>query len=99
MSRGQLRDDLMLAAYAVSLGFEVCPYQSGGKVTPAAFDDAGIPHDSLQFVLGDVSVWMTARGWRVARVVDGLFEKPNDSQFYAKLKDALDEGNRNWRDR
>src|SRR5690348_11752793 len=97
MSR-DFRDDLKLAAYAVSLGFGLLG--SPGQLSPAQFDDDGIPPpDSIQFVIGDVHVWNTARGWRVSRLVDGSYAKPSDSDFFDKLKHALDEGARNWRDR
>lgn len=101
MTRG-LRDDLKLGAYAISLGYELRGFADVKLSDPGAsalFHPDGCPRDGLQFVIGDVTVWDTARGWRVARLIDGLFEKPNPSQFYAKLKDALDEGARNWRDR
>lgn len=98
MSRGPFREDLLLAAYAVALGFEI-QGDRAVKLQTVLFDSNGIPHDGLQFLIGDVNIWQTSRGWRVARVIDGMFEKPNPSQFYAKLKPALDEGARNWRDR
>lgn len=96
--KGPLRDDLALSAYAVMLGYTLF----GHHALPLAgsqFDGDGIPGDSLQFVLGDVHVWATARGWRCSRLIDGMFEKPTDSDFFNKLKPALDEGARNWRDR
>ncbi len=102
MSRAPLRDDLVLGAYAISLGFEIRGHQDVKLTHPGAsmlFHPDGCPRDGLQFVIGDVSVWDTARGWRCARLIDGRYEKPSDSQFYSKLKDALDEGARNWRDR
>ncbi len=98
--RGPLRDDLTLAPYALALGYEVKGHHDV-KLTPvpALFDDGGVPRDSLQFVIGDVHVWNTARGWRCSRLIDGVFEKPTASDFFGVLKDALDAGDRNWRDR
>lgn len=89
----------MLAAYAVSIGYTICNPQNK-PIEPTRFDeDSGIPKWELQFTIGDVSVWLTARGWRVGRLVNGVFETATDSDFYSKLKPALDEGARNWRDR
>jgi hypothetical protein len=98
----KIRDDLRLAAYAYSLGYEVRGERFVDLRSPGGagmFNSDGIPPESLQFIIGDVHVWDTARGWRVARLIDGLYEKPSPSGFFAKLKDALDEGARNWRDR
>lgn len=102
MTRGPLRDDLMLGAYALSLGFEIRGHLDVKLTDPGAaglFNSQGCPPDALQFVIGDVNVWETARGWRVARLIDGKYEKPDPSQFFDKLKDALDRGAENWRDR
>lgn len=93
-----LRDDLALAAYAISVGYELRGHNDTA-IAVALFDYGGIPPDSLQFMIGDVHVWSTARGWRVSRLVDGLYAKPADSDFFRHLKQALDEGLRNWRDR
>lgn len=102
MSRAPLRDDLALAAYAVMLGYELRGYLDVDLKTAGAsalFAEDGIPGDGLQFKLGDINVWFTARGWRVGRLVEGRYEKPGDADFHHKLKAALDEGVRNWRDR
>lgn len=93
-----IRDDLRLAAYAVALKYSLRG-PGGMPLEAATFATNGTPYNGLQFVLGDVSVWDTSRGWRVARLVDGKFEHAQDSDFYKRLKDALDEGARNWRDR
>lgn len=96
---GVPREDLTLTAYALSLGFEIRAHLDL-DLHPSDFDDNGIPSDSLQFRIGDVHVWDTARGWRSSRFLPGgTYEKPTDSDFYRKLKDALDESARNWRDR
>lgn len=94
----KLRDDLALTAYALMLGFEVKGH-SDVALSFTHFNDDGIPSDGLQFAIGDMHVWDTARGWRVGRLWGGLFEKSTDSSFYTKLKAALDEAARNWRDR
>lgn len=87
MSRAPLRDDLALAAYAVSLGYSIRLYPGSG------FDEeTGLPDHSLQFNFGRTDVWNTQRGWRVADLNSGLYEKPVPEQFYSKLKDALDAG-------
>lgn len=96
--RGPLRDDLALAAYAVSLGFELRGHLDA-PLAATHFADDGIPPNSLQFTIGDVHVWATQRGWRMSQLVDGVFARPTDSDFYLKLKQALDEGARHWRDR
>lgn len=98
MSRSSLRDDLALAAYAVSLGYELRGHLDA-QLNITAFDSTGIPPDSLQFIIGDVHVWCTTRGWRVSRLVGDVFPRPTDSDFFPKLKHALDEGARDWRDR
>lgn len=101
MSRGPLRDDLALAAYAVSLGYELRGHYDvslSSAGAPALFNDDGIPHGSLQFIVGDVHVWATARGWRTSRMMpSGVYDLPTASHFREKLKAALDEGARNWR--
>ncbi len=95
---GTRRIDLALSAYAIALGFTVCGHMSV-PLTPDLFDDDGIPRESLQFTIGDIMIWETARGWRVGRLVDAHFLPPQDADFFQSLKLALDEGNRNWRDR
>lgn len=100
---GTAREDLKLAAYAYAIGFDIRGHLNADLRSAAGnglFNDDGIPADSLQFVIGDMHVWDTARGWRSSRFLPGgTYEKPTDSDFYRKLKDALDEGARNWRDR
>lgn len=94
------RHDLILTAYAVHLGFDVKAHHDLKITGPSLFDENGIPFDSLQFVLGDMHVWQTARGWRVSKLtVHGTYEKPTESDFFVKLLEALEEGNRRWRDR
>ena len=79
-----VRQDVMLAAYAVSLGFQI---ESG------RFDDKGIPVGTLAFNKGKIRVWCTERGWRVARQEgDRFLENPSDRDYFAKLKKALDAG-------
>ena len=97
----KLRDDLALAAYAVSLGYTLRGHNDLDLTpTPNFFGDDGVAHYSLQFRLGDMHVWATERGWRCSRLLArGMFEKPTDLCFWKSLKDALDEGVRNWRDR
>lgn len=94
----RLRDDIRLAAYAVALGYEVRGH-SDQKLVPSFFNDDGLPMASLQFTIGDVHVWDTARGWRFSRLIGGRYELPTASNFFGLLKDALDAGERNWRDR
>lgn len=90
-----VRPDLMLTAYALSLGFEV-QGPGGTPITKYVCNADGIPSDSLQFHMGDVDVWQTSRGWRVARVVDGRYQT---TITFSGLRPALEEGARNWRDR
>ena len=79
-----VRQDVMLAAYAVSLGFQI---ESG------CFDDKGMPVGTLAFNKGKIRVWCTERGWRVARQEgDRFLENPSDRDFFARLKKALDAG-------
>lgn len=92
----KLRDDVRLAAYAVSIGFELRA-ENGSALGSATFNYDGTPADTIWFVIGDVHVWLTAGGWRVSRLVDDVFEKPG--LFFPTLKRALDEGAHNWRDR
>lgn len=69
---GKLRDDLALAAYAVSLGFAVRGFSELSPSFPVGlphYGADGIPNDPLTFVLqhpndDDIVVWSTARGWR-----------------------------------
>ncbi len=85
-----IRDDLVLAAYAVAgLGYTI--QNDPGMAHPPRFI-AGIPQNGLQFVKGDVHIWSTSRGWRVARLVDGLYPKAQDSEFYSNLLPALEDG-------
>lgn len=89
-----MRDDLKLAAYAVSLGFtlEIQGCSGPRGFSPDLFDSTGIPHDGLAFHRGPVAVWQTAQGWRVAKLEDERFPKPQPSDFHANLKAALDVG-------
>lgn len=80
----QIRDDLTLAAYAVSLGYSI-DFASAHFV-------AGIPQNGLRFSKGDVHVWETSRGWRMTKLVDGMFTMPQDSDFYKNLLSALEDG-------
>lgn len=85
----KVRDDLTLAAYAVALGYAIqC---KGAAIVPDHFV-RGIPHNDLQFELGSVTVWDTARGWRVGRLIDGVFERPSADQFHNGLLAALEAG-------
>lgn len=85
----KIRDDLTLAAYAVMLGYNIKTDDDGA----AAFNPhTGIPGHSLSFQRGPVTVWYTSRGWRVARIIDGMYERPLDDHFHDKLKVALDVG-------
>lgn len=81
-----LRDDLALAAYAVCNGFEL----RGKHASEQPRFVAGIPPDGLMFVKGNWTVWETARGWRAARMIDGLYEMATPEQFFLHLLDALD---------
>lgn len=84
-----VREDLLLAAYAVSLGYSIEAGPNGFK-----FDPTGIPHEGLQFTRGDVHVWDTARGWRCSRLGDdGRFpHPPPPGEFYQRLLGALTAG-------
>jgi hypothetical protein len=85
-----LRQDLAYAAYAVALGYTIT-HSHGEKLNSARFN-AGIDHNSHNFHLGDVHVWDTARGWRVAKLVDGHYPKSQDSDFFSDLHLALEAG-------
>jgi hypothetical protein len=90
------RDDLLLAAYAIALGFEILGGRHAEKLCCDHFNDTtGIPADSLSFERttpdgNGVVVWQTDRGWRVARLLPTGYEKPTPESFHPKLKDALD---------
>lgn len=85
----KVREDIMLAAFAVSLGYEI--YYANAK-----FDVTGIPHESLHFGRdgGNVHVWETARGWRVAKreMFENAFPRPEASDFHSTLLAALKHG-------
>lgn len=82
MANERARQDVLLAAYAMSLGFQVIA---------DGFTEKGLPAGTLAFHKNEVRVWFTARGWRVAREVGGRIEgKPADSDFFVQLKKALD---------
>ena len=98
------REDLLLAAYAVALGFEIHGGYHSEPLKPDHFAADGIPGHGLTFkrklpvpvlsteLIGatSVTVWSTARGWRVARLINDRYEPMDSSQFHRKLKDALD---------
>lgn len=81
-----MRDDLMYTAYAVSKGFKIAQHNREPNFIK------GIPHDALEFKLGNVLVWQTARGWRVAALdpETNVYPTPQDADFHAKLLPALD---------
>lgn len=83
-----MRDDLKFAAYAVACGFTL-KLDRGRAFKPDSFT-AGIPHDGLQFERGNVHVWNTARGWRVAKLEGERFPPCKDSDFYRSLLKALE---------
>jgi hypothetical protein len=83
-----MRDDLKLAAYAIANGFTL-GLDRGRTFDAGAFDANGIPHDGLTFQRGPVSVWETARGWRVAELVGDRYSPPRDSEFHGRLLPAL----------
>jgi hypothetical protein len=82
---GKIRDDLTLAACAISLGYKI------GNLTSAHFV-AGIPQNGLQFERGDVHVWETSRGWRVAKLKEGKFPPAEAGDFHRNLLTALENG-------
>lgn len=90
------RPDLTLTAYAVSLGFKVRSSNNESGMDTPVFDAAGVPHDSLTFVLqhpkgDDIVVWQTDRGWRVAQKrAGGHYSLPHNGQFFQSLMLALD---------
>lgn len=81
-----LRDDLALAAWAIHQGFRITQQDRKPR-----FDSAGIPHDALDFRLGNITVWQTSRGWRMAALnpETNMYQKARDEDFFEKLKDAL----------
>lgn len=76
-----MREDLLYTAYAIMSGF---------TIDGVVHFDNGLPHDTLTFRKRNVVVWLTARGWRVARLIDGKYEKPTDESFFNKLYPALE---------
>lgn len=85
----QQRDDLTLAAYAVARGFTINP----GRVYQASDYANGVPKDSLHFTIGQQNVWLTARGWRVARLdpATDKYDAPAvDTDFFRVLFNALE---------
>ena len=89
------RPDLTLTAYAVSLGFKVRSYANEHDMDTPVFNAAGVPADSLTFVLqhpkgDDVVVWQTARGWRVAQKRGDHYPLPSNEQYFQSLLMALD---------
>ena len=89
------RPDLLLTAYAVSLGFKVRSYTNEHSMDTPVFNAQGVPSDSLTFVLqhpkgDDIVVWQTARGWRVAQKRAGHYPLPQAKDFFQSLMLALD---------
>lgn len=88
------REDLMLCATAIALGYSVVT----GVFTPLVPENIGdnglIPKKvGLGFRKGCVSVFDTARGWRVAKErADGTWEKPISADFHDSLLSALKAG-------
>lgn len=83
------REDLTLAAYAVARGFTINP----GRVYQASDYANGVPKDSLHFTTGQQNVWLTARGWRVARLdpATDKYDPPTvDTDFFRVLFNALE---------
>jgi hypothetical protein len=71
---------LRAAAYAVALGYKL-------EFHPNARIDVDAP---VRFILRDVEVFETERGWRVAKYcADGTLATPKDIDFFATLKKAL----------
>ena len=87
---GAVRDDLTFTAYALRLGYEVLGH--GAFPLGTANFVAGIPQDSVQFVKGNVHVWLTSRGWRVGLLKDGLFVRAQEDDFHRRLPAALEAG-------
>ena len=85
----KIREDIFLAAFAVSLGYEI--YHAA-----ANFNANGVPQESLHFGRdnGSVHIWETARGWRVAKreKFDDVFPRPEASDFHKTLLEALKHG-------
>ncbi len=89
------RPDLLLTAYAVSLGFKVRSYTNEHSMDTLVFNAQGVPADSLTFVLqhpkgDDIVVWQTARGWRVAQKRGEHYPLPQNKDFHQNLLSALD---------
>lgn len=86
-----MRDDIKHAAYAVALGYRLTT--GGGRAIDPARCSHGFPDDGLSFERGRVTVWETARGWRVGRFTnEGRFAPPVDGDFHKSLVKALDAG-------
>lgn len=80
---GKIRDDLRLAAYAESLGFEI-------DYDPAKHGP--VPHMPLVFSKGPKRIWKAIikynkPGWRCADIIDGYSK---NHRSYDHLKDALE---------
>jgi hypothetical protein len=82
------REDVTLCAFAISLGFEVAGH-NWQPLSDTQFTARGIPVNTLAFKRGTLSIWATARGWRRSRTIGGVFARPEDSEFFPKLYNAL----------
>lgn len=89
----KLREDLEFSPYAVALGYAIMHghWVEGHTLDLTRFVD-GVDPSTHQFRLGDVYVWETARGWRVSSLIDGTFTKPESSEFFTRLRPALEHG-------
>lgn len=101
--RNQLREDIRLTAYAVSLGYEL--------VHSKGFTEDGSPKDEVRFRIRhdrpemgttqDVEVFLTAMGWRLAveeipwaqgQMIKTYLRPDPTRDFFTSLKKALDQG-------
>ena len=60
------REDIAIKPYAESLGFTADPGKHG-------FWKPEIPNDPYSFIKGNKHVWRIRDGWRVAKIVNGMF--------------------------
>lgn len=86
-----MRQDLKYAAYAVHLGYTL--KEVGGCSIEKTTFSSGIPLGELSFYKGNVLVWNTQRGWRVARREEtGGIPRPVEKGFHKSLRIALERG-------
>ena len=88
-----MRDDLLLAALARELGYEICVSAADlrgqrTKVAVLGRDGVSVPHDPLSFSRDGLEVWQCYLGWATARRdAKGRVQPP--WRYYEQLEPAL----------